>query len=531
MLFNSYEFIFFFLPLTLLGYFLVAKAGRETAILWLVLASLFFYSWWNPNYLILILVSMITNFLFGKVLIRNHQGCNNRQGNFWLLVGICFNLALLGYFKYANFFVDNVNFLLDTDLYLSEIILPLAISFFTFQQITYLVDAHKGITEEYKFTHYALFVTFFPQLIAGPIVHHREMLPQFMHKNALKPYITNISIGLTIFAIGLFKKTVLADGIAQYATPVFDAAENGQILTFFEAWGGALAYTFQLYFDFSGYSDMAIGIARLFGIKLPINFHSPYKAISIVEFWRRWHITLSRFLRDYLYIPLGGSRQGKIQRYRNLVLTMLLGGLWHGAGWTFVMWGGLHGVYLAINHAWMHITSKWQVHKRFIPVTKLLSWVLTFNAVVVGWVFFRANSFEAAILILQGMLGYHGIAIPSAIASMLANRMDEVWLVLESAGMATYIGGGTQFIYTWLWIVALLPIVLLLPNTQEIMSRIEPAINLYKANEQNELTLFKKIQNRICWQPNIRWAASIGLLGTFGILAMTRISEFLYFQF
>lgn len=481
--------------------------------------------------MILILVSLFINFSFGNMLVRAHRARDGSRGIIWLSVGISINLGLLGYFKYANFFVDNVNFLFGADMYLSEIILPLAISFFTFQQITYLVDAHKGITREYKFLHYALFVTFFPQLIAGPIVHHREMLPQFMQKEALEPYISNISIGLTIFAIGLFKKTVLADGIAQYATPVFDAADSGQILTFLEAWGGALSYTFQLYFDFSGYSDMAIGIARLFGIKLPINFHSPYKAVNIVEFWRRWHITLSRFLKEYLYIPLGGSRYGKVKQYRNLIITMLLGGLWHGAGWTFVMWGGLHGVYLVINHAWSSATSHWEVWKCFKPITKLFSWMLTFTAVVVGWVFFRANSFEAAILILQGMSGQNGIAIPSAIASVMMNRMSEAWFILESAGITIYIGGGTQFIYTWLWVTVLLPIALFFPNTQQIMLRIEPAINLYKSNEQNELTVFRTIQNRIYWQPDVRWAGIIGLCGAFGILALTSVSEFLYFQF
>jgi len=531
MLFNSYEFIFLFLPLALLGYYKVAQTGRENAILWLVLASLFFYSWWNPYYLVLILVSLLINFWFGKMLVRAHQAGDGSKGILWLSVGIGINLGLLGYFKYANFFVDNVNFLFGTDMYLSEIILPLAISFFTFQQITYLVDAYKGITKEYIFFHYALFVTFFPQLIAGPIVHHREMLPQFMQKDALKPHISNISIGLTIFAIGLFKKTVLADGMAQYATPVFDAAEEGQILTFLEAWGGALSYTFQLYFDFSGYSDMAIGIARLFGIKLPVNFHSPYKAVNIVEFWRRWHMTLSRFLKEYLYIPLGGSRHGKAKQHRNLIFTMLLGGLWHGAGWTFVMWGGLHGVYLVINHVWSSVTSHWEVWKQFKPIAKLLSWMLTFTAVVVGWVFFRANSFDAAIQILHGMSGHNGIAIPSAIAIVMASHMGDTWFILESAGITTYIGGGMQFVYTWLWIAVLLPIALFFPNTQQIMLRIEPAINLYKPNEKNEFTVFRTLQNRICWQPNIRWAGIIGLIGAFGVLALTSVSEFLYFQF
>jgi|SaaInlStandDraft_6_1057023.scaffolds.fasta_scaffold27026_2 alginate O-acetyltransferase complex protein AlgI len=331
MLFNSYIFIFLFLPIVLLGFHLIGKQGHHrVAIAWLVGVSLFFYGWWNPAYLGLMLVSILFNYGVGVSLGRTPRKLSKKPV---LIFGVVVNLALLGYFKYANFFVDSLNSITGTNIVLLQVILPLAISFFTFQQIAYLIDAWRGETKEYNFLHYCLFVTFFPQLIAGPIVHHKEMLPQFAKDVVYKLRSKHIAIGLTVFSIGLFKKVVLADGVSVYATPMFDAAEAGVLLTFFEAWGGALAYSFQLYFDFSGYSDMAIGLARMFGIRLPLNFNSPYKATSIIDFWRRWHITLSRFLRDYLYIPLGGSRcRGEPRRFINVMVTMVLGGLWHGAG-------------------------------------------------------------------------------------------------------------------------------------------------------------------------------------------------------
>ncbi len=528
MLFNSYEFLFLFLPATLVIYFLIGKRSHEVAIGWLVLASLFFYGWWNPVYLLLLVASMAVNFVFGELLSRAYLAKQPRLSNLWLTMGVILNLGLLGYFKYASFVLTSINVLTGSSLYIETIVLPLAISFFTFQQIAYLVDAYKGVAKEYKFAHYTLFVTFFPQLIAGPIVHHRDMLPQFMRPDALQPRIQNISIGLSIFMLGLFKKTVLADGVAQYSTPIFDVAATGQALTFFSAWGGALAYTFQLYFDFSGYSDMAIGAARMFGIKLPINFHSPYKAVNIVEFWRRWHITLSHFLRDYLYIPLGGNRNGGLLRYRNLMLTMLLGGLWHGAGWTFVAWGGLHGLYLSVNHAWSHVVKR-LFPRQLLPkrVGKFLAWMTTFLAVVIGWVFFRATSFNAALGMLHGMAGLNGIAVPNAIAV----RLGGLWQMLTELGFTSYLGGGNQFIYTWLWIVILLAIVVAMPNTQQIMNRFEPALHLHRADEKNEILLMKRFQSALSWNPNVIWAVAIGVIAALAVFAMSRISEFLYFQF
>ena len=528
MLFNSYEFIFLFLPITYLIFFSIARFGHEIAIVWLVAASLFFYGWWNPAYLILILLSMVVNFGCGEFLSKAHKHSQLVRGRFYLALGVMLNLSVLGYFKYANFFISNLNAITGTNIDLGHIVLPLAISFFTFQQIAYLVDAYRGICQEYRFSHYALFVTFFPQLIAGPIVHHKEMLPQFMRQNTLKPQLENVAIGLSIFFFGLFKKAVLADGVANYSTPVFDAAATGETLSFFVAWGGALAYTMQLYFDFSGYSDMAIGGSRLFGIRLPLNFHSPYKATSIVEFWRRWHMTLSRFLRDYLYITLGGSRRGKARRYFNLMITMFLGGLWHGAGWTFIIWGGLHGFYLVANHAWHWVRQ--MLRRSDTPSSrtgKLAAWLITFVAVVVGWVFFRASDFHSAIAILEGMFGFNGVALPNAILA----RLGGVGAWLQNLGVRVYLGGGSNFLFTYLWVGSLLIVVLLMPNTQQIMSRAEPALRIYRSDNKYEIRLGERLSSRLTWRPSAGWSLMIGLVAALGVLALTSISEFLYFQF
>ena len=527
MLFNSYEFIFVFLPLSFLIFFYAARLHREIAIIWLVLASLFFYGWWNPSYLILILSSMLVNYIFGRMLSRTFvsDGKNNK---ILLFLGVSFNLGLLAYFKYAGFFVDNINTLIDSQFDIGNIVLPLAISFFTFQQIAYLVDASRGITHEYRFSHYALFVTFFPQLIAGPIVHHKEMLSQFIEPKRLKPHVENIAVGLTIFSIGLFKKTVLADGVAEYASPVFDAAESGSTIMFFEAWGGALAYTMQLYFDFSGYSDMAIGAARLFGIRLPLNFHSPYKATSIVEFWRRWHMTLSRFLRDYLYIPLGGNRHGGMRRYINLFATMLLGGLWHGASWTFVAWGALHGIYLVINHAWHKLRRYLGIEAYYTSrIIRLLSWLLTFVAVVVGWVLFRASDFQSAVNILSGMAGYNGISLPNGIMV----RLGEFGVWLQEIGVGISLSGGTVLVFTYLWVFSLLFIALAMPNTQQILSRYTPALSIYQSDAKYSISLGGIFTKFFVWTPTLKWSIIIGVIASFGVLALTSVSEFLYFQF
>jgi D-alanyl-lipoteichoic acid acyltransferase DltB (MBOAT superfamily) len=466
MLFNSAVFIFIFLPTVLLVFYALGYIGRiRLAIGWLVAASLFFYGWWNPAYLVLILASIVFNYLVGRALGR--EG-GPKKGT--LFFGVAVNLSLLAYYKYANFFVENVNSLAGTQWDLGTIILPLAISFFTFQQITYLVDSSRGLTREYHFLNYCLFVTFFPQLIAGPIVHHGEMLPQFYESKTFRFLRENFATGLTIFLLGLFKKTVLADGAAVYATPVFDAAEAGQVLTFFEAWAGALGYTFQLYFDFSGYSDMAIGIARMFNIVLPLNFFSPYKALNIVDFWRRWHITLSRFLRDYLYIPLGGNRKGPARRYVNLFTTMLLGGLWHGAGWTFVAWGALHGGYLMVNHAWQHATRSITPKGRIsVMMVHASAWLITMLAVIVAWVFFRALSFDGALRVLGGMSGVNGFVLPAQLVQIIPGLSSFV----DSVGTMKLLGGGSIMgVFEMLGLYSLLGVLVFMPAMHEMSTRL-----------------------------------------------------------
>ena len=334
------------------------------------------------------------NYSFGLELNKDNPRINKK---IILAFGIAANLALLGYFKYSDFLISNVNFAFGTQIPHLNLLLPLAISFFTFQQIAYLVDcaALKG-AKRYDFLSYCLFVTFFPQLIAGPIVHHEEMMPQFAKtKNKVINY-ENIALGLFIFSIGLFKKIVIADTFAVWATEGFDMAAS---LNLIEAWVISLSYTFQLYFDFSGYCDMAIGAALLFNIKLPINFNSPYKALNIQDFWRRWHITLSRFLRDYVYIPLGGNRSGKVRTYVNLAATFVIGGIWHGAGWTFIFWGCLHGAALVVQRIWSELGFK---------LNKFVAWFITFNFVNIAWVFFRAKEWDDALKVLRGMFGLGG---------------------------------------------------------------------------------------------------------------------------
>ena len=356
MLFNSYLFLFGFLPVTLVGFALLSwLSARRLGFLWLVICSAAYYGYWSWWYLQLLLISMSVNYLIATLWLCRGSRRIRKMG---LIFGLVFNLSVLGYFKYTNLFISTVDALTDRGIPLRNIVLPLGISFFTFQKIAYLVDVYRGRGYSRNFLDYCLFVVFFPQLIAGPIVHPREILPQFSRRKAFGITAKNLSIGFTIFFFGLAKKVLIADSLSPTASSVFDGAAAGHLPGLTNAWLGTLAYTLQLYFDFSGYTDMAIGLARIFGVRLPINFNSPYQSTSIVDFWRRWHITLSRFLRDYLYIPFGGNRRGKTRRYLNLMITMLLGGLWHGANWTFLFWGGLHGAYLCVNHAWAAIARR-----------------------------------------------------------------------------------------------------------------------------------------------------------------------------
>ncbi len=486
MLFNSYEFIFLFLPISFFIYFYLNKKHlTEVSKGFLVFASLFFYSWWNIAYLPLILVSMLFNYVTGNQLSRYEQKKKCCSKKALLTFGIVVNLGLLGYYKYSDFFIENLNTVFDTDISLLHLALPLAISFYTFQQIAYLVDSYRGETKEYDFLNYAVFVTFFPQLIAGPIVHHAEMMPQFATmRNKVINY-HNIALGLFIFSIGLFKKVVIADTFAVWATNGFDVAEK---LNMAEAWAASLSYTFQLYFDFSGYTDMAIGIALLFNITLPINFNSPYKATSIQDFWRRWHMTLSRFLKDYVYIPLGGNRKGEARTYVNLFTTFLLGGIWHGAGWTFVFWGALHGVALMMHRAW---------HKLGLKLPTLLAWFITFNFINITWVFFRAKEWDDALKVLHGMF-FGTIVLPAALESKLT------FLKHYGVEFGGYFAALKASPYMPVWLVSGFILTLLFRNSVQQIDNLKISVVT------------------VCFS---------ALLFVAAVLSMNHVSEFLYFNF
>ena len=466
MLFNSYEFIFAFLPITFFIYFyLNYKRLTIAAKGFLVFASLFFYSWWDIVYLPLILSSILFNYLIGTTLSKSDEdnkiGLNKSFSKKSILIfGIVCNVALLGYFKYTNFFLENFNGIFDSNIPLQHIILPLGISFFTFTQIAFLVDAYRNEVKEYDLVRYMLFVTYFPHLLAGPILHHKEMMPQFANlKNSVINY-RNIAVGLFIFSIGLFKKVVIADTFAVWANAGFDTATT---LNLFEAWATSLSYTFQLYFDFSGYTDMAIGISLMFNIKLPINFNSPYKALNIQDFWRRWHMTLSRFLRDYIYIPLGGNKNGNFRTYINLMATFVIGGFWHGAGWTFLFWGFLHGLALCIHRVWTKLGFKMRTW---------LAWFITFNFVNVAWIFFRAKEWDDAIKVLKGMVGLSGVVISEG----LTNK----WSFLENFNFhfgpwLGNINGNNSF--TWIGIA--LFFVIVFKNSIELSGFFKPSIKYF----------------------------------------------------
>ena len=517
MLFNSHIFLFLYLPLVLVVFFRLGAYSHRWAAAWLGAASLFFYGYWNPAYVGLLVASILFNYGIGVALAREHDAGSRRRKNLVLAAGVGADLALLGYYKYANFFLDSANHLLSAGWSLQDIILPLGISFFTFTQIAFLVDTWAGKAREYNFIHYLLFVTYFPHLIAGPVLHHKEMMPQFDQPKTYRPTAENMAVGLTFLFAGMFKKVVIADSLALHATPVFHAAEAGEALTFFAAWKGTVAYTLQLYFDFSGYSDMAIGLSRMFGVKLPLNFDSPYRAVNIIDFWRRWHMTLSRFLRDYLYCPLGGNRKGTARRYVNLMATMLLGGLWHGAGWTFVVWGGLHGFYLVVNHAWQKLWSR--------PIdrwwSRAIARSITLLAVMVAWVFFRSESVSGAMHLLTAMTNLPGT---------LQGRIGPVegwlgWLGVRFQG--GYIAA--EHYVDLAWLVFWVGFLWTLPNTQQWMARYTPTIGT--PAERLAPPTFPKFWQRFLWQPNAAWAVAAAGLAVVSILGMSRISEFLYFQF
>lgn len=510
MLFNSIQFILFFLPVTLTAFFVIGRNSPRGACAWLAFASLFFYGWWDARYLLLLLASISGNFLLGRSLSSRARSGSHDSARKLLIAGVTANIFLLGYYKYANFFLENLANLSGFDLQMGEIVLPLGISFFTFTQIAFLVDCRQGKVLEYNFLHYLLFVTYFPHLIAGPILHHAQMMPQFAQRRIYRPQWNEIAIGLAFFSIGLFKKVIVADGISPYVGPVFAAAAEGRPLTCLEATSGALGYTLQLYFDFSGYCDMAIGLSRLFGIRLPVNFDSPYKSASLIEFWRRWHMTLSAFLRDYLYIPLGGNRLGIARRHINLLATMLLGGLWHGAAWTFVIWGAGHGLLLALNHVWRQWFER-QGWRRNRALYKILATGLTFSLVVVLWVFFRAQTVPAAQAMLYGMFGGNGLIVPETwkLGSFGELMREHGFVFAADASFVTHIPVS--------WFFWCLLAVFFAPNSQQIAGWAERGL----LSATTHMRSFR--------------VASVGAL--FGLVAfwsfaeITRVSEFLYFQF
>lgn len=521
MLFNSYLFILIFLPITLAGFYCIPYfAPKKIAIYWLISASLVFYGFWNPAYILLITVSILANFIIGNILASSNYPKNKKL---FLILGIFFNLALITYYKYMNFFVKNVNDLLNLHMDVPDIILPLAISFFTFQQIAYLVDIYYKPSYKASFSNYALFVVFFPQLVAGPIVTHHAIIPQFQNKNFFSFSQRNLTIGLSIFLLGLFKKVVIADQSAIYANPIFQAAENGASLTIVESWFGSLAYTLQLYFDFSGYSDMAVGLGKLFNLNLPINFNSPYKANSIIEFWKRWHITLSEFLRNYLYIPLGGNRCGKLRRYLNIFITMLLGGLWHGANWTFVIWGAFHGSLIVINHLWHQLKFKLFKSTPSHESIKLAIFyrILTFIAVLLTWVVFRSESIQGMKQMFKAMFGFNGI-------SLLQNL--EPYFNTQSRALAYFnihfdgIFHNINYDYKngSIFIFSILMIALFAPNTMQFFTSHPDITGPVKPYMNNNLILFST---------NRKWLLLMSLVGVISMLYVSKASEFLYFQF
>jgi D-alanyl-lipoteichoic acid acyltransferase DltB (MBOAT superfamily) len=520
MLFNSFAFIFLFLPVAFAAFYALARAGHRIAAAWLAASSVFFYGWWNPAYVGLLLGSVAFNYALGTWIARAVVAGSLARAKRLLVFALAGDLLLLGYFKYTNFLLDNMGALFATPPAHADIVLPLGISFFTFTQIAFLVDTWQGKVKEYNFVHYCLFVTYFPHLIAGPIMHHAEMMPQFARPAIYRMQAENVAVGLTIFVIGLVKKVILADGIAPFVGPIFDLPKSGIQPTFLEAWCGVTAYSLQLYFDFSGYSDMAIGLSRLFGVKLPLNFHSPYQAANIAELWQRWHMTLTRFLREYVYVPLGGHRKSALRRYVSVLVTMVLCGAWHGAGWTYLLFGALQGIYLSVNQAWRTLRRRLAGGKpRSTRWGRVVACLLTFAAWLVGLAVFRSQTVSDAMSLWQGMFGWNGFALP------------DYWLAKWGAPGQWLAANGVAFTEARglvrggliNWTVILLAIVWFAPNTQQIMARFEPALGVPRDSAPAPRWLL--------WRPAPLLGMLTAALAFAVIINLHQRSEFLYFQF
>ena len=505
MLFNSYEFIGIFLPL-LIGAFLIVR-GEKGKIYLLWAASLVFYLDWRPDHAVLLLGLTGINFWFGRELKES-------RSKKLLIIALALNLLVLGVFKYFNFVMENVTALSGQEKWSQWVIaLPLGISFFTFQKIAFLVDCYKGKVKHISFRNFILFVWFFPQLLAGPIVHYATLFPQFRRLRQIWS-LNSLYIGLVIFSIGLAKKTVLADTIHLYSLPYKQLISFGGEPPLLTAWTGVLLYTFEIYFDFSGYSDMAIGLARMFGIRLPANFWSPYKAGSIIDFWRRWHMTLSAFLRTYLYIPLGGNRSGRARRYVNLMLTMLLGGLWHGAGWNFVVWGALHGLYLSLAHLWREVVGE---RGATSAPWRLIGWCLTFGAVAFAWAFFEAANLDEGWRSARGLIGLNGIVLSPA----MVERAGDLGPWLLRAGV---VSGAVVLLNPQIVMVLVISFIIALglPNTAQILGGAHPVW-------RPDWSLGGGRRLRL--KPRLAYAALAGAVAALGLAAIRPDSPFIYYNF
>ena len=506
MLFHESIFIFAFLPLVVPLYLLFKiKLDTKISIIFLGIASIIFYGYWDIKYVPLLIISIIFNYFIGQKLIKELN-----KNTLILSVAIFINLFLLILFKYSSMIINNINTIFNFNFNLNYPDLPLGISFFTFLQIAYIVDCSKAKVKKTSFSSYFLFVSFFPHLIAGPLVHHKDLIPQFSGKS--KKIVENISVGLIIFGIGLFKKLVLSEYVSGSSDNMFNSVENGIMPTFVEAWIGVISFTLLIYFDFSAYSDMAIGLSKMLGIRLPENFNSPYKSVNIIEFWKRWHITLSNFLKNYLYIPLGGNRFGELKKYRNILIVMILAGLWHGANWTFVLWGTIHGCFLLINHYWQK--------KKFFNINYYISFCLTFISIMIAWVPFRSLSITSAINVYKGMLGQFGFVLPEHYIKILPHSFTEILLKLgiQFSHVNGY-GGKNQIIV----LIMLLFFVFKLPNTQEIFQKYRPILGQNK----NEYSTFLK------WEPTLKSSIIIGIIFSYLLLLVIqgKSGEFIYFQF
>lgn len=517
MLFNSIEFLFGFLPVVLVVFHLLRHFGRTRAALAsLVGASLVFYGWWEPYYLILIAGSVLFNYMMAHAIARRPDV----RWRVW--IGVTVNLAILAYTKYSGFVVLNLTTVFGANWEPLDIALPLAISFFTFQQIAYLIDVARGEALPEPLVRYALFVTFFPQLIAGPIVHHSDIMPQFARAlDSKRPPWPDLILGAAVMSIGLFKKVVLADKMSFWSDRVFGLTASALEPSFLDAWIGTLCFSLQIYFDFSGYSDIALGLALMIGIRLPLNFFSPYQAGSIIEFWRRWHMTLSRFLRDYLYYPLGGNRLGPARRSVNLMVVMALGGLWHGAGWTFILWGLLHGTYLLLNHALRSLFGYIDT-PHFLG--RILSRLVVFILVAVSWVLFRAESLRDAVEMYQGLIGMNGVVLPSHYQSYFGVVADTLTTYGVVFGTVPTFGGGWQVI----WVIGLVLWVLLLPNTAQIMRTTPPALS----NSFDRVLPMHGL-HWIRWRSGPLHAMIAALVAIYALFTLLEgiPGEFIYFQF